>query len=78
MVTLFVYNSIGVNEFVSPETVGVEYLSSSDWEKIDIDSSIIKKFYVFEDVIKIKVDKDYDESEVLKEIDRIDEVVFGL
>jgi len=73
MVELFVYNSIGVNEFVSGE--GWE---DYDYEEVDVDSKVIKEFYVYDDIIKIKVDKGYNEVEVLDEIDRIDEEVFNL
>ena len=73
MVDLFVYNSIGVNEFVSGE--GWE---DYDYEEVDVDSKVIKEFYVYDDIIKIKVDKGYNEVEVLDEIDRIDEEVFNL
>lgn len=72
MVELFVYNSIGVNEFVSGE--GWE---DYDWERVDVDSKVIKEYYVYDDVIKIVVDNDYNEMVVLDEIDRIDEEVFG-
>ena len=73
MVELFVYNSIGVNEFVSGE--GWE---DYDWEKVDVNSKIIKEYYVYDDIVKIVVEDDYDELTVLDEIDRIDEEVFGL
>lgn len=73
MVELFVYNSIGVNEFVSGE--GWE---GFDFEEVDVDSKVIKEFYVYDDIIKIVVENDYNELEVLDEIDRIDEEVFGL
>ena len=72
MVELFVYNSIGVNEFVSGE--GWE---DYDYEKVDVDSKVIKEFYVYDDIIKIVVEDNYNELEVLDEVDRIDEVVFG-
>ena len=77
MVELFVYNSIGVNEFVSGESVGVENLRKSEWEKVDVNSEVIKEFYVYDDIIKIVVEDDYNEMVVLDEIDRIDEEVFG-
>lgn len=72
MVELFVYNSIGVNEFVSGE--GWE---DYDYEKVDVNSKVIKEYYVYDDVIKIVVEDDYNELEVLGEIDRIDGEVFG-
>jgi hypothetical protein len=72
MVELFVYNSIGVNEFVSGE--GWE---DYDYEKVDVNSEVIKEYYVYDDIIKIVVEDDYNEMVVLDEIDRIDEEVFG-
>lgn len=77
MVKLFVYNSIGVNEFVSAESVGVENVRNGEWEKIEVDSKVIKEFAVYDDVIRVKVEKDYNELEVLDEVARIDEEVFG-
>jgi len=73
MVELFVYNSIGVNEFVDGDG-----LRDYDYEKVDVNSKVIKEFYVYDDVIKIVVEDDYNEWEVLDEIERIDEEVFGL
>jgi len=77
MVKLFVYNSIGVNEIVSAESVGVENVSNSEWEQIDIDSGILKEFAVYDDVIRVKVEKGFNEFEVLDEVARIDEKVWG-
>jgi len=77
MVKLFMYNSIGGNEIVSAESVGVENVSNSEWEKIDIDSGILKEFAVYDDVIRVKVEKGFNEFEVLDEVARIDEKVWG-
>jgi len=78
MTNLFIYNHSGVEEIVSAEAVGVENLSENDWEKIDgIESDIIKQYAVYEDVLRVKVEKGFNEDLLLYEIARIDEEGFG-
>ena len=77
MLKLYIYNSVGVNEIVSAESVGVENVRNGEWEKIDIDSGILKEFAVYDDVIRVKVEKDFNELEVLDEVARIDEIYWG-
>lgn len=71
-VELFVCSSNGVDEFVSGEG-----WKDYDYEKVDVDSKVIKEYYVCDDIIKIVVENDYKELEVLDEIEKIDRVVFG-
>jgi len=78
LVKVYLYNHSGVEEIVSAEAVGVENLSENDWEKIDgIESDIIKQYAAYEDVLRVKVEKGFNEDLLLDEIARIDEEVFG-
>jgi len=77
LVKKYVYNSIGVNEFVKADEVGVKGLPEGEWEKIEVDSGILKQFAVYDDVIRVKVEKGFNEEEVLAEVARIDEKYFG-
>jgi len=77
LVKVYLYNHSGVEEIVSAEAVGVENLSENDWEKQDVESDIIKQYAVYEDVLRVKVEKGFNEDLLLDEIARIDEEVFG-
>jgi len=77
LVELFVYNQVGVNELVGPEDVGVEGVSENEWEKINVDSDIIKEYAVYDDVLRVKVEESFNEDMLLGEVERIDEEVFG-
>ena len=77
MEKLYVYNSSGAAEFVSADEVGVKGLPEGEWEKVKVDSGILKQFAVYDDVIRVKVEKGFNRNEVLAEVERIDEKYWG-
>ena len=80
MEKLYVYNSSGAAEFVSADEVGVKGLPEREWDKIKLDKAdygIINQFAVYEDVIRVKVEKGFNGDEVLAEVERIDEKYWG-
>ena len=77
LVKVFIYNQIGVNEIVSADAVGVNGMPEREWEKIDIESDIIKQYAVYDDVLRVKVEEGFNEDMLLDEVERIDEEVFG-
>ena len=77
MTNLFIYNQIGVNEIVDIDSVGGNDIPKNEWEIIDFKSDSVKEFAIYDDVLRVKVDDDFDEDEVLAEVDRLDEEYFG-
>ena len=77
MTNLFIYNQIGVNEIVDIDSVGGNDIPKNEWEIIDFKSDAVKEFAIYDDVLRVKVDDDFDEDEVLAEVDRLDEEYFG-
>lgn len=77
MTNLFIYNQIGVNEIVDIDSVGGNDIPKNEWEIIDFKSDAVKEFAIYDDVLRVKVDDDFDEDKVLAEVDRLDEEYFG-
>ena len=77
MTNLFIYNQIGVNEIVDIDSVGGNDIPKNEWEIIDFKSNVVKEFAIYDDVLRVKVNDDFDEDEVLGEVDRLDEEYFG-
>lgn len=77
MTNLFIYNQIGVNEIVDADSVGGNDIPKNEWEIIDFKSNVVKEFAIYDDVLRVKVNDDFDEDEVLGEVDRLDEEYFG-
>lgn len=77
MTNLFIYNRIGVNEIVDADLVGGNDIPKNEWDIIDFKSNVVKEFAIYDDVLRVKVDGDFDEDEVLAEVDRLDEEYFG-
>ena len=77
MTKLFIYNQYGLNEIVDADSVGGNDIPKSEWEIIDFESDVVKEFAVYDDVLRVKVDDDFNEDEVLAEVDRLDEEYFG-
>ena len=77
LVELFIYNQIGVNEIVDADDVGGNDISKDEWEIIDFKSDIVKEFAIYDDVLRVKVEEDFNEDLVLDEVDRLDEEYFG-
>ena len=77
MTNLFIYNRFGENEIVDVELVGGNDIKENEYDILDFESDVIKQFALYDDVLRIKVEDDFDEDEVLAEVDRLDEEYFG-
>ena len=77
MTNLFIYNRVGENEIVDIDDVGGRDIKENEYDILEFESEIIKEFALYDDVLRIKVDDDFDEDEVLAEVDRLDEEYFG-
>ena len=77
MTNLFIYNRFGENEIVDSALVGGEDIKENEYDILDFESDVIKEFALYDDVLRIKVEDDFDEDEVLAEVDRLDEEYFG-
>ena len=77
MTNLFIYNRFGENEIVDSALVGGEDIKENEYDILDFESDVIKEFALYDDVLRIKVEDDFDEGEVLAEVDRLDEEYFG-
>jgi hypothetical protein len=77
MTNLFIYNRFGENEIVDVELVGGNDIKENEYDILDFESDVIKEFALYDDVLRIKVEDDFDEDEVLAEVDRLDEEYFG-
>lgn len=77
MTNLFIYNRFGENEIVNVELVGGNDIKENEYDILDFESDVIKEFALYDDVLRIKVEDDFDEREVLAEVDRLDEEYFG-
>ena len=77
MTNLFIYNRVGENEIVDIDDVGGRDIKENEYDILDFESDVIKEFALYDDVLRIKVDDDFDEDEVLAEVDRLDEEYFG-
>jgi len=77
MTNLFIYNRFGANEIVDSALVGGEDIKENEYDILDFESDIIKEFAIYDDVLRIKVEDDFDEDDVLSEVDRLDEEYFG-
>ena len=77
MTNLFIYNRFGENEIVNADLVGGNDIKENEYDILDFESDVIKEFALCDDVLRIKVEDDFDEREVLAEVDRLDEEYFG-
>ena len=77
MTNLFIYNRFGENEIVNADLVGGNDIKENEYDILDFESDVIKEFALYDDVLRIKVEDDFDEREVLAEVDRLDEEYFG-
>ena len=77
MTNLFIYNRFGENEIVNADLVGGNDIKENEYDILDFESDVIKEFALYDDVLRIKVEDDFDEDEVLAEVDRLDEEYFG-
>ena len=77
MTNLFIYNRIGENEIVDIDDVGGRDIKENEYDILDFESDVIKEFALYDDVLRVKVEDDFDEDEVLAEVDRLDEEYFG-
>ena len=77
MTNLFIYNRFGENEIVNADLVGGNDIKENEYDILDFESDVIKEFALCDDVLRIKVEDDFDEDEVLAEVDRLDEEYFG-
>jgi len=77
LVELFIYNQIGVNEIVDIDAVGGNDIPKDEWEIIDFKSDVVKEFAIYDDVLRVKVEEEFNEDLVLDEVERLDEDYFG-
>lgn len=77
MTNLFIYNRVGENEIVDIDDVGGRDIKENEYDILDFESDVIKEFALYDDVLRVKVEDDFDEDEVLAEVDRLDEEYFG-
>ena len=77
MTNLFIYNQIGVNEIVDIDAVGGNDIPKDEWEIIDFKSDAVKEFAIYDDVLRVKVEEEFNEDLVLDEVERLDEEYFG-
>ena len=72
---LFVTNSYGVNEIIENIDI-VEGVTENEWEGVEIESSIVGKYEIYDSVGRISYDDKFSIEEVLEEINRLDEILW--
>ena len=77
LVELFIYNRFGVDEIVDSALVGGNDIPKNEWEIMDIESDVVKEYAIYDDVLRVKVEENFNEDMVLAEVDRLDEEYFG-
>ena len=73
---LFVINSYGVNEIIE-NTITVEGIEENEWEGVEIESNIVSKYELYDSIARISYDDEFSIQDVLDEVDRLDEILWG-
>jgi hypothetical protein len=69
---MFVVNNFGVNEIVNDMKL-LEGIKESDWEVVEVDSSIVSKYEMFDGIGRISFDSKFLKEVVLEEVNSLDE-----
>jgi hypothetical protein len=73
---VFVINSYGVNEIIE-NTITVEGIEENEWEGVEIESNIVSKYELYDSIARISYDDEFSIQDVLDEVDRLDEILWG-
>ena len=73
---VFVINSYGVNEIIE-NTITVEGIEENEWEEFEVESNIVRKYELYDSIARISYDDEFSIQDVLDEVDRLDEILWG-